>query len=64
MKANSRPLMLLAGCAVIALALVALIATAPKNPVALIRVVDASGTPLAGAIVRPEGLQAACQILR
>jgi len=34
-----------------------LIATAPKHPVALIRIVDSSGTPLAGSIVRPEGLR-------
>src|SRR6266446_2403201 len=31
--------------------------TAPKHPVALIRVVDASGKPLAGAVVLPEGLR-------
>jgi hypothetical protein len=34
-----------------------LIATAPKHPTAIIRVVDASGAPLAGAVVRAEGLR-------
>src|SRR6267143_126879 len=34
-----------------------LIATAPKHQVAIIRVVDASGKPLAGSVVRPEGLR-------
>jgi len=43
------------GC--VALGLAALIATAPKHPVALIRVVDATGKPVAGAIVLPEGLR-------
>src|SRR4030095_13689095 len=31
--------------------------TAPKHPVALIRVVDAAGKPVAGAKVKPEGLR-------
>ena len=37
--------------------LMVLIATAPKHPVALIRVVDAAGRPIAGAVVLPEGLR-------
>jgi hypothetical protein len=31
--------------------------SAPKHPVALIRVVDAAGKPVAGAIITPEGLR-------
>lgn len=30
---------------------------APKHPVALIRVVDAAGKPIAGAVVKPDGLR-------
>jgi hypothetical protein len=37
--------------------LVALFVSAPKHPVALIRVVDSSGKPVAGAVIRPEGLR-------
>ena len=31
--------------------------SAPRHPVALIRVVDAAGKPVAGAVIRPEGLR-------
>lgn len=34
-----------------------LFATAPRHPMALIRVVDAAGKPIAGATVQPEGLR-------
>src|SRR6266581_3437040 len=57
MRPTAGRLILLAASVLVALTLVALIATAPKNPIALIRVVDASGMPVAGAIVRPEGLR-------
>ena len=39
------------------LGLVLLIITAPKHPVALLRVVDAKGQPIAGATILPEGLR-------
>ncbi len=35
----------------------ALIATAPKNPEAVIRVVDGAGKPIAGATILPEGMR-------
>lgn len=57
MKPLTLRLTCLAAVVFVALVLVALIATAPKNPVALIRVVDASGKPIAGAIILPEGLR-------
>ncbi len=57
MKPLTLRLICLAAVVFVALALVMLIATAPKNPVALIRVVDASGKPVAGAIILPEGLR-------
>jgi hypothetical protein len=37
--------------------LVALFVSAPKHPIALIRVVDSAGKPVAGAVIRPEGLR-------
>ena len=39
------------------LVLVWAIMTAPKDPMALIRVVDAAGGPVAGAVIRPDGLR-------
>jgi hypothetical protein len=39
------------------LGLVVRIATAPRHPVALLRVVDAAGQPIAGATVSPEGMR-------
>ena len=57
MQPITRRLTFLAASLLFALLLVVLIATAPKHPVALIRVVDASGRPLVGAIVLPEGLR-------
>jgi hypothetical protein len=39
------------------LLLVVLVILAPKNPVALIQVVDAVGKPVAGAVIRPDGLR-------
>ena len=50
----------LAGLAAILAAagvLAVLIATAPQHPVAVIRVVDRAGQPIAGATVMPEGLR-------
>src|SRR5262245_22956139 len=34
-----------------------LILTAPKNPRAIFRVVDASGKPIVGAVIKPRGLR-------
>lgn len=34
-----------------------LLASGPRNPVALLRVVDASGNSIAGAVIHPEGLR-------
>jgi hypothetical protein len=45
------------GIGLFVLAVVALIMTAPKHPVALIQVVDAAGKPVEGAIVTPEGMR-------
>lgn len=42
---------------VVLLFLAALIVSAPKHPVALIRVVDVAGQPIAGASIEPEGLR-------
>ena len=41
----------------IGLLLAALVVFAPRHPVALIQVVDAAGKPVAGAIIRPDGLR-------
>src|SRR5262245_672696 len=57
MKTRVKRLILLLGLlGVIALVLVALF-PGTHNPVALLRVVDATGKPIAGAIVRPEGMR-------
>jgi hypothetical protein len=45
------------GACVLVVLLIALVATAPKHPVALVRVLDAAGQPVAGAVVFPEGLR-------
>lgn len=50
-------LILLTASFLTVLVLGALLATAPKNPVALIRVVDSAGKPISGAIILPEGLR-------
>ncbi|MDB6026841.1 MAG: hypothetical protein JWM68_3064 [Verrucomicrobiales bacterium] len=57
MKPITRWLVFVGALLVLALVLVFLIRTAPKNPVALIRVVDAAGKPIVGAVVQPEGLR-------
>jgi len=46
----------LAVCVLIAL-LALWISTAPKHPVALIRIVDAAGKPVSGAVIQPDGLR-------
>ncbi len=33
------------------------LASGPRNPVALLRILDASGKPIAGAVIHPEGLR-------
>ena len=57
MKLITRRWKFLAAGAFLVLALSALIATAPKHPVAVIRVVDASNKPIAGAVIHPEGFR-------
>lgn len=44
---------------IVALAVVvtALLLTAPKNPQAILRVVDAAGKPIEGAVIKPQGLR-------
>ena len=49
--------MLLGVLLFLVIGLVVLIVTAPEHPVALLRVVDASGKPVAGATIVPEGLR-------
>jgi hypothetical protein len=56
-KSSTGRLIFLAAVLFGVILLAALIATAPKNPVALIRVVDAAGKPVAGAIIQPEGMR-------
>src|SRR5215831_2930795 len=56
MQPIRRRLVLLAPLALLAL-LLSLVMTGPRHPVALIRVMDATGKPISGAIVRPEGLR-------
>lgn len=57
MKTNQRRLAGLAAAVVVVLSLFGLAMTAPKHPVAVIRVQDAAGKPVAGAVVQPEGLR-------
>ena len=57
MKTMTWRLIGLAALIFIALLLAAMFATAPKHPMALIRVVDAAGKPIAGAVALPEGLR-------
>ena len=49
--------LLMAVVVVIGLILALLIKTSPKQPIALLRVVDAAGKPVAGAVIRPDGLR-------
>ena len=57
MKPVTSRLVLLAVILCLVLGFVLLVITAPKHPVALFRVVDASGQPIAGATILPEGLR-------
>ena len=57
MKPITRRWIFLVAGAFLVLALLALIATAPQHPVAVIRVVDGSNKPIAGAVIHPEGLR-------
>src|SRR5262245_39795735 len=41
----------------LAIWLIWLIASVPRYPLALLRVVDASGKPIAGAVIQPDGLR-------
>ena len=56
-KTITRRLRILAASLLFLVLLGVAIATAPKNPVALIRVVDGMGNPIARAVVLPEGLR-------
>ena len=57
MNPKTRRRLLLVAVLILPLAIVVRLATAPKSPVALLRVVDASGKPIVGATIRPEGLR-------
>lgn len=52
-----RLLLILATMAFVALLICGLFLSIPKTPVALVHVVDSTGKPVAGAVVRPEGLR-------
>ncbi len=54
MKPSSK-LWIILGALIVACVL--LVLSAPKHPLALVRVVDAAGQPVAGAVVTPEGLR-------
>jgi hypothetical protein len=56
MKFGARMVLTAAVVCVVGL-LVALFVSAPKHPVALIRVIDSSGNPVADAVIRPNGLR-------
>lgn len=47
----------LAAAIVVILLAVWLVKASPKNPIAMIRVVDGAGNPISGAVVQPEGLR-------
>lgn len=57
MKSRALPLFILAGVLLLAAASAWLILTAPRNPVALLRVTDGAGKPIANAVIHPEGLR-------
>lgn len=57
MRSGAWRLAILAAPVCVVLLLGFLIMTAPKHPVAMLRVLDAGGQPVAGAIIRPEGLR-------
>lgn len=57
MKPRVVRLALLAAAACVVVLLTLVIMSAPKHPVALIRVVDAAGKPVAGAVIKPDGLR-------
>ncbi len=52
-----RVYLLFIGLALLLVAVAALLKAAHSNPVALIQVVDPSGKPVAGAIIKPDGLK-------
>jgi hypothetical protein len=56
-KRNARPLALSIVVTGVVLLLVWVSLAAPKSPVALIRVVDAAGNPIVGAVIKPDGLR-------
>ena len=57
MKLGARKLAFLIAVAGMVLLLAFMMFSAPKSPVALIRVVDAAGNPIAGAVITPDGLR-------
>src|SRR5262245_5214732 len=58
MNSRTRILVLVTTLAAIVILLVWLASSKPAHPVALLRVVDAAGKPIAGAVVVPDGLRA------
>lgn len=57
MKSRVVPLIILTGFLCLVAVVACLLLTDPRNPVALLRVVDGVGKPVAGAIIHPEGLR-------
>jgi len=57
MRPGARILILVAAPICVVLLLWLLIMTAPKHPVAMIRVEDAAGKPVVGAVIQPEGFR-------
>lgn len=57
MKPGARQLALFTAVTCIVVLLVLVMISAPKPPVALIRVVDAAGNPIVGAVIKPDGLR-------
>jgi len=58
MTPRRRRVAVLLGGLCLTLLLVVLFRSAPRHPVAWIRVVDSAGVPVAGAVVQPDGLRA------
>ena len=57
MKLRVVPWVLPTAAVCVVILLVCAIRSGPRNPVALIRVVDAAGKPVAGAVITPDGLR-------
>jgi len=57
MKLSQSRIVSLVAIVTLIIVLAILLITAPKNPQAILRVVDASGKPIAGAVIQPNGLR-------